>query len=71
MAQKSILITGCSSGIGYDAALRLRAQGWRVFASCRAPKDVERLQNEGFERTLCREHSELSGLCTMLSVRFS
>ena len=49
MAQKSILITGCSSGIGYDAALRLRAQWWRVFASCRAPKDVERLQTEGFE----------------------
>ena len=49
MAQKTILITGCSSGIGFDAALRLRAQGWRVFASCRAPKDVERLQAEGFE----------------------
>jgi len=33
MEQKSILITGCSSGIGYDAAHRLPAEGWRVFAS--------------------------------------
>ncbi|MBS8271414.1 SDR family NAD(P)-dependent oxidoreductase, partial [Halomonas litopenaei] len=35
MIQKSILITGCSSGIGYDTAYGLRAAGWRVFASCR------------------------------------
>jgi len=31
----SILVTGCSSGIGLDAALRLSALGWRVFATCR------------------------------------
>lgn len=47
--QKSILITGCSSGIGYDAALGLRARGWRVFASCRKPVDCDRLRAEGFE----------------------
>ncbi|WP_172298231.1 SDR family NAD(P)-dependent oxidoreductase [Pseudoruegeria sp. HB172150] len=49
MAQKSILITGCSSGIGYDAAQTLKARGWRVFASCRKPDDCERLTSEGFE----------------------
>ena len=49
MTQKSILITGCSSGIGYDAAHGLRAKGWRVFASCRKAKDCERLQAEGFD----------------------
>ena len=48
-AQKSILITGCSSGIGYDAAHGLRAHGWRVFATCRKPEDVARLRDEGFE----------------------
>ena len=48
-SQKSILITGCSSGIGLDAARGLRARGWRVFASCRAEADCERLQAEGFE----------------------
>lgn len=49
MAQKSILITGSSSGIGYDAAVTLRAEGWRVFASCRKPEDCARLREEGFD----------------------
>ncbi|MBL4766860.1 MAG: SDR family NAD(P)-dependent oxidoreductase [Rhodobacteraceae bacterium] len=52
MNQKTILITGCSSGIGYDAALGLRARGWQVFASCRKPEDCQRLQNEGFTSPL-------------------
>ncbi len=46
---KSILITGCSSGIGYDAAHGLAAKGWRVFATCRAQADVDRLIAEGLE----------------------
>lgn len=49
MEQKSILITGCSSGIGNDAAVTLRQRGWRVFASCRAVADCERLHTEGFD----------------------
>ena len=48
----TILITGCSSGIGYDTAKQLHAQGWRVFASCRNPEDVARLQKEGLSDTL-------------------
>ena len=47
--RRSILITGCSSGIGADAALGLRARGWRVFASCRKEEDCARLRAEGFE----------------------
>ena len=49
MTDRSILITGCSSGIGYDAAHRLAKRGWRVLAGCRAQADVERLTSEGFE----------------------
>lgn len=49
MDQKTILITGCSSGIGYDAAFGLRDRGWRVFATCRKQKDVEALIAQGFE----------------------
>jgi len=48
-AQRSVLITGCSSGIGLDGARALRARGWRVFAACRKPEDCARLQAEGFE----------------------
>jgi len=47
--QKTILITGCSSGIGYDAAHGLQARGWRVFATCRKPEDCVRLEAEGLE----------------------
>ena len=49
MAQRSILITGCSSGIGLDAARELRQRGWRVFATCRQEADCERLRGEGLE----------------------
>lgn len=47
MTQKSILITGCSSGIGYTCAHALQKQGYQVIASCRKDKDVRRLQDEG------------------------
>ena len=47
---RSILITGCSSGIGLDAARTLHARpGWRVFATCRKEADAERLRDEGME----------------------
>ena len=49
MTQRSILITGCSSGIGLDAARGLKARGWRVFATCRQETDCERLRAEGLE----------------------
>ncbi|ASJ71536.1 SDR family NAD(P)-dependent oxidoreductase [Granulosicoccus antarcticus] len=49
MTQRSILITGCSSGIGLDAARTLHARGWRVLATCRQAADCERLQQEGLE----------------------
>lgn len=46
---KSVLITGCSSGIGHDAAHGLKARGWRVLATCRQEKDCARLRDEGLE----------------------
>lgn len=47
--QKTILITGASTGIGYHAAKSLKRSGYRVFASCRRSEDVKRLSAEGFE----------------------
>jgi NAD(P)-dependent dehydrogenase (short-subunit alcohol dehydrogenase family) len=52
MTAKTILLTGCSSGIGYAAAHGLRARGWRVFAACRQQADCDRLIAEGFESPL-------------------
>lgn len=44
---KSILITGCASGIGLDAARTLQARGWQVLATCRQGADCDRLMAEG------------------------
>jgi len=49
MTERSILITGCSSGIGHAAAQTLRKRGWRVFATCRKQEDCDRLAAEGFD----------------------
>jgi NAD(P)-dependent dehydrogenase (short-subunit alcohol dehydrogenase family) len=49
MTNKTILITGCSSGIGYTCATGLKAKGWRVFATARKPEDLQRLAAEGLE----------------------
>jgi len=46
---RTILITGCSTGIGHHAAHFLKSKGWRVFATCRAQDDVARLTSEGLE----------------------
>ncbi len=47
--RRSILITGCSSGIGHHLAHALNGRGWRVFATCRQAADCERLEAEGLE----------------------
>ena len=49
MTGKSILITGCSSGIGLCAAEGLRQRGYRVFATARQMQDVASLQERGLE----------------------
>lgn len=49
---KTILITGCSSGIGYATAIALKKRNYRVLASARKTSDVQRLINEGFEAVL-------------------
>jgi NAD(P)-dependent dehydrogenase (short-subunit alcohol dehydrogenase family) len=61
MTQKSILITGCSSGIGYDAAQTLAKRGWRVFATCRKEEDCERLRGEGLE-SLQLDHADAASM---------
>jgi len=47
--QRTVFITGCSSGIGYCTAHGLRQRGYRVIASARQAADVERLRAEGLE----------------------
>ena len=49
MEEKSILITGCSSGIGLCVAEGLLRRGYRVFATARKQEDVKILLNKGME----------------------
>lgn len=46
--QKSVLITGSSSGIGLETAVELKRQGFWVLAACRKPDDVSRMNAMGF-----------------------
>jgi NAD(P)-dependent dehydrogenase (short-subunit alcohol dehydrogenase family) len=48
MESKSVLITGCSTGIGNCLAHGLRERGYRVFASARKEADVAALSAAGF-----------------------
>jgi NAD(P)-dependent dehydrogenase (short-subunit alcohol dehydrogenase family) len=49
MSTKSILITGCSTGIGYACAVGLKQRGYRVFATARKAEDMARLEADGLE----------------------
>ncbi len=46
---KSVLITGCSSGIGLCLAKELKKKNYQVFATARSDTDVEKLKNLGFD----------------------
>ncbi|MEN8213575.1 MAG: SDR family oxidoreductase [Pseudomonadota bacterium] len=47
MQPRSIIITGCSSGIGRCVALGLKQRGYKVFATARRQQDIERLESDG------------------------
>ncbi|MCR9139588.1 MAG: SDR family oxidoreductase [Alphaproteobacteria bacterium] len=47
--QRTILVTGCSSGIGAHCARALKDDGWRVFATARRQEDIDRLAEDGIE----------------------
>ena len=64
VTQRSILVTGCSSGIGAHCAHALKADGWRVFATARKPEDLEILEREGFE-TLYLDYTEPQSIATV------
>ena len=68
---KSILITGCSSGIGYACAIGLKKRGWRVFATVRNTNDQKRLEAEGFEALIIdyRDSASLKACAAEISKR--
>ncbi|KTG09735.1 oxidoreductase [Haloprofundus marisrubri] len=49
MKPETVLITGCSSGIGRATARAFLAEDWVVYATARNPADIEQLGEEGCE----------------------
>jgi NAD(P)-dependent dehydrogenase (short-subunit alcohol dehydrogenase family) len=58
MEERSVLITGCSSGIGLASAREMKARGWRVFATARKKKDIARLRDEEGVESLYLDYTE-------------
>jgi NAD(P)-dependent dehydrogenase (short-subunit alcohol dehydrogenase family) len=58
MTQRSVLITGCSSGIGLASARTMKDRGWRVFATARTPDDIARLKDELGVESLHLDYTE-------------
>jgi NAD(P)-dependent dehydrogenase (short-subunit alcohol dehydrogenase family) len=52
ISTRTIIVTGCSSGIGAHCARALKADGWRVFATVRRPEEVAALEANGIEALL-------------------
>ncbi len=51
-SEKTVLITGCSTGIGREAAFTLQTRGYRVIASARKMQDVKALREAGLVHVL-------------------
>ena len=47
MSNRTVLITGCSSGIGRATAYAFLDEEWRVYATARNPADIEQLGDAG------------------------
>lgn len=58
MTQRSVLITGCSSGIGLASARTMKDRGWRVFATARTTDDLARLKDEHGLESLHLDYTE-------------
>jgi len=61
---RTVLVTGCSSGIGHCVAVGLQARGWRVFATARRDDDVAMLAAAGFADALPLDLDDSASIAT-------
>lgn len=66
---KSIIVTGCSSGIGAYCAEALKRDGWRVFATVRKPEDLGALEAKGIE-ALVMDYTDTASIETLVATVF-
>ncbi|MCM2475200.1 SDR family oxidoreductase [Rhizobium sp. CG5] len=62
----TIIVTGCSSGIGAYCARALQADGWHVFATVRKPADLALLQNDGID-ALLMDYTEADSISALVA----
>lgn len=67
MTGRCILITGASSGIGLASARIMKARGWRVLATARAPDDLQRLEKDAGVEALSLELSDPASIAACAS----
>ena len=69
---KTVLITGCSSGIGLATAKLLRDRGWQVAPTARKTEDLNMLRAEGFDPVALdvTDSVSISGAATVVLDRF-
>lgn len=67
MSERSVLITGCSSGIGLASAREMKSRGWRVFATARKAEDLARLEDEDGVESLCLDYAEPESIVTAVA----
>src|SRR2546421_4433426 len=63
---KAVLITGCSSGIGWATAERLADRGWTVYATARRPESIAGLAERGC-RTLALDVTDEESMRTAVT----
>ncbi|TCL72642.1 SDR family oxidoreductase [Rhizobium sp. BK251] len=64
--QRTIIVTGCSSGIGAHCARALKAAGWRVFATVRRAEDLAPLERDGIE-ALTMDYTEPESISALVA----
>ncbi len=69
--RRTIIVTGCSSGIGAYCARALRRDGWRVFATVRRQADRASLEADGIETFLMdyTDHESIAALVADVAAR--
>ena len=60
LTKRNVVVTGCSSGIGLCLTKGLANKGYRVIATCRSQKDIDKLATQNIEAILLELSSQES-----------
>lgn len=64
--QKTVLITGCSTGLGNTAARKFANEGWNVIATMRRPDNSLEKEYPGRIKVLCLDVTKSETICSSI-----